>query len=118
MSTWQAGGWCEQCYTCGGGDVGICLKACFCPCCSYGSINEKLGNGYCGNCLLFFCCIHFQCFCHMGVRSQIREKYGIEDGCNDCCITFCCPCCALIQEERELNMRGSAGAGPATQIIE
>ncbi|KAA3466039.1 protein PLANT CADMIUM RESISTANCE 2-like [Gossypium australe] len=29
-----------------------------------------------------------------------------EKPCNDCCLHFCCECCALCQEHRDLTNRG------------
>eukprot|EP00457_Paulinella_chromatophora_P013948 gb/GEZN01014313.1/.p1 GENE.gb/GEZN01014313.1/~~gb/GEZN01014313.1/.p1 ORF type:complete len:120 (+),score=0.99 gb/GEZN01014313.1/:28-387(+) len=108
---WESGGVCEQCYTCGGGNLCLCLKTCLCPCLTYGTITEKLGDGFVGNCLLFCCCMHFSCLFHAGVRTRVREQYKLKESmCNDCCVTWCCPCCTLMQEEREMNARGSAGA--------
>jgi Cys-rich protein (TIGR01571 family) len=39
-------------------------------------------------------------------RGEMREKYGIEGSCcGDCCTTFWCGCCALVQEEKEMELR-------------
>jgi hypothetical protein len=39
-------------------------------------------------------------------RKQIREAYGIEDsGMGDCCTSFWCLCCALVQQEKEVKSR-------------
>jgi hypothetical protein len=47
-------------------------------------------------------------------RTEIREKYGIKgDGTGDCCTTYWCACCALIQQEKEVQAR--AAPGPITQ---
>jgi hypothetical protein len=50
--------------------------------------------------------------CYCGVvgyafnRERIRLKYGIGgDCCTDCLIWWCCPCCAGVQEFREMNLR-------------
>jgi hypothetical protein len=41
-------------------------------------------------------------------RGEIREKYGIEgSGCGDCCTSYWCLCCALIQQEKEVKARQS-----------
>lgn len=48
-------------------------------------------------------------------RREIREKYGIEgSGTGDCCSSYWCLCCALIQQDNEVKLR-SAGQGPITQ---
>ena len=46
-------------------------------------------------------------FIHMDKRKKLRQKYGLkEEPCDDCIVTFCLPECALIQEKRELDIRG------------
>jgi hypothetical protein len=43
-------------------------------------------------------------------RTEIRERYGIKgDGTADCCATYWCPCCAVIQHDKEVIARTSAG---------
>ncbi len=43
-------------------------------------------------------------------RSEIRERYGIEgSGTSDCCTTYWCPCCALIQHDNEVKARIASG---------
>jgi len=43
-------------------------------------------------------------------RQEIREKFGIEgSGGSDCFTAYCCPCCALIQQEKEVIKRTSSG---------
>eukprot|EP01001_Neometanema_parovale_P011336 NODE_7583_length_756_cov_110.333333_g7334_i0.p2 GENE.NODE_7583_length_756_cov_110.333333_g7334_i0~~NODE_7583_length_756_cov_110.333333_g7334_i0.p2 ORF type:complete len:141 (-),score=47.20 NODE_7583_length_756_cov_110.333333_g7334_i0:268-690(-) len=45
-------------------------------------------------------------------RKQLREKYGIEGSCcGDCCVAMCCPACAVMQDARELKVRGDAWKG-------
>ncbi len=47
-------------------------------------------------------------------RSEIREQYGIKgNGTSDCCTAYWCLCCALIQQEKEVKARTTAG--PITQ---
>lgn len=42
----------------------------------------------------------------MANRREIRYRYGIEgSNCEDCWKTAFCPCCALVQEEKETIMR-------------
>jgi hypothetical protein len=39
-------------------------------------------------------------------RSEIRTKYGIRgDSSDDCCQSCWCPCCVLVQQEREVEAR-------------
>lgn len=47
-------------------------------------------------------------------RGEIREQYGIKgSGFNDCCISYWCGCCALIQQDNEVKAR--TARGPITQ---
>ncbi|GFF52708.1 PLAC8 family protein [Aspergillus udagawae] len=67
------------------------------------------------NFALFDCCSPGSLFlalgyCHWIIqtirRSEMRQKHGIEGSCpGDCCVTFWCGCCALIQEEKEMELR-------------
>lgn len=37
---------------------------------------------------------------------NIREKYNLEGSCcGDFCKSFCCPCCAVMQHEKEVDAR-------------
>lgn len=41
-------------------------------------------------------------------RGEIREKFGIEgSSMGDCCASYWCLCCALIQQEKEVKARQS-----------
>ncbi|KAI1029534.1 hypothetical protein LB504_010647 [Fusarium proliferatum] len=43
---------------------------------------------------------------NMMKRREIREKYGIEgSGMGDCCTSFWCLCCALVQQDKEVKVR-------------
>lgn len=47
-------------------------------------------------------------------RGEIRERFGIKgSGMSDCCATYWCPCCALIQQDNEVKAR--LAQGPVTQ---
>lgn len=42
-------------------------------------------------------------------RGKIRKTYGIHGGaCGDLCVNLCCPCCAVIQQYKEVEMRRDA----------
>ena len=42
----------------------------------------------------------------MSTRGTLRHRSGIEsNGCNDCLISCCCGCCALIQEDKEIRFQ-------------
>lgn len=35
----------------------------------------------------------------------MRRQYVIEgNACNDCLASWCCPCCALVQEDQEVKV--------------
>eukprot|EP00741_Cyanophora_paradoxa_P024842 tig00000310_g23983.t1 len=41
-------------------------------------------------------------------RRKYIEAYGMQrDACNDCLAYFCCPCCAVAQDAREVRIRGN-----------
>ena len=45
---------------------------------------------------------------HCRVRSSLRRTYGLPpEPCPDCCVVCLCPCCAVIQEHNELDIRGA-----------
>ncbi|KDN69447.1 putative PLAC8 family protein [Colletotrichum sublineola] len=47
-------------------------------------------------------------------RTEIRERFGIRgSGFSDCCVTYWCSCCAVIQHDKEVQARMSTG--PITQ---
>ena len=51
-------------------------------------------------------------------RGEIRERYNIQgSGCSDCCVSFWCSCCAVIQQDNEVKIRqqNAAAAGPVQQ---
>lgn len=42
----------------------------------------------------------------MQQRGKIREKYGIKgSSTNDCCVSYWCPCCATVQNDKEVVSR-------------
>ncbi len=44
-------------------------------------------------------------------RGEIRARYGIAgSAAQDCCISYCCPCCALIQQDNEVQARIASAA--------
>ena len=71
------------------------------------------------DCLVFTaiqCCTGCGWIYVMMKRSEIREHYGIQgDGTSDCCVTYWCACCALIQQDKEVKVRTSNAAGLITQ---
>lgn len=49
-------------------------------------------------------------------RSEMRQQFGIKGNCcGDCCTVFCCGCCAIIQEEKEAELRTRPASQAAYQ---
>ncbi|KAK5084725.1 hypothetical protein LTR05_005803 [Lithohypha guttulata] len=102
---------------------GTCCLGTWCPCILAGKTyarehGEGETDGFNMMCIGNCCAISFgfagclQCI----MRSQQREKYGIESNSfNDFCISCCCSCCALIQEDKESIVR-TTGMNPKTNI--
>jgi len=43
-------------------------------------------------------------------RAEIRERFGIKgSGTDDCCVSYWCSCCALIQQDKEVAVRQASG---------
>ncbi|KAI3413033.1 uncharacterized protein J3R85_016601 [Psidium guajava] len=93
------------------GDVG-CLSF-WCPCVTFGRIAEILDHGSVS------CAVHGALYALINVltgcgccysclyRTKMRHQHKLqEEPCNDCLVHFCCECCALTQEYRELERRG------------
>lgn len=39
-------------------------------------------------------------------RKQVRDSYKIDgSGCGDCCLSFWCPCCGILQQHNEIEER-------------
>ncbi|QSZ31095.1 hypothetical protein DSL72_000656 [Monilinia vaccinii-corymbosi] len=114
-STWSNSIW--DCFSPGQ----LCLKATFCPCFVYGKTQHRLNRdphlmGYerfNNDCLLWAGAQ----WCGIGVlftflqRRQIREKYAIggESDLSDIGLSWCCHCCSLIQQEKEVIRRTQGG---------
>jgi len=90
-------------------DMGSCCLTWCCPCIQYGKNYEKVHNSGCfSQCFLWCClsCCGLQCCLHKELRSDVRQRYGLPEGCGDCLTTWCCGPCAICQEARELKDRG------------
>ncbi len=90
-------------------DLGSCCLTCCCPCVQYGMNHEKVHKDGCCMQGLLFCllsCCGLSCCIHSALRSNVRQKYNIPEGCSDCCTTCFCSGCAICQEARELKDRG------------
>jgi len=112
-------------------DWNSCLMATFCPCIQFGMnytatsypyFNEPAGEVISKNkgkvvcaCALWLAGAWFCGGIGTGIlqclnRGTLREKYNIStgdcsDSLGDCALSFCCQCCALAQEFKELRWR-------------
>ncbi|KAF2668240.1 PLAC8-domain-containing protein [Microthyrium microscopicum] len=100
--------------------MNLCFEAFTCPCIlagrTYNRINspndphQTSSNVYCWSCaglsLLFLGGAPAWWFLLNSTRKEIRYRYHIKDsGWNDCWKPLICPCCVLIQEEKEVIAR-------------
>ncbi|KAI1813189.1 PLAC8-domain-containing protein [Poronia punctata] len=108
-SEWQAS-------LCSCSPCGSCLLAWCIPCILLGQTTERMRDPSMesADMLNSDCMIHGGLTCFTGCgwiyamikRGEIREKYNIKgSGCNDCCVSFWCSCCALIQQDNEVKQR-------------
>ncbi|GMI66082.1 mid1-complementing activity 1 [Hibiscus trionum] len=108
----------------------LCIKAFFCPCVILSKIGTVATNRHMSSAeacnelmaysLIFSCCCYTCC-----VRRKLRKALNITGGFIDDFLShlMCC-CCALVQEWREVEIRGVYGSGktktspPASQFME
>jgi len=106
--------------------IDLCVVGCFLPCLVVGKTAERMRDPT----LATFEPINNDCLIMGGVtyltgcgwiwaflkRGEIREKYGIKgDSTSDCCTSYWCGCCAVIQAEKEVQRRTN---GPHAAILE
>ncbi|KAF9890356.1 hypothetical protein FE257_006023 [Aspergillus nanangensis] len=108
---WSSGFWdcCSPAETC---FFGWCL-----PCCLHGKTQSRLEDPQMkeesymnGNCLMYFvtsyCALHWIPL--MMKRGEMRKRFNIEgSGFSDCMSSYCCPCCVLVQHEKEVEAQAS-----------
>jgi len=89
-------------------DCGICIIAYCIPCYQIGSnIGHVNGEGV--NWLWVLIGLCFPPCAIFYSRTQVQEKYGIEENVVSRLIaSFCCALCALTQDSRELKKQGAA----------
>ncbi|KAI1073958.1 PLAC8-domain-containing protein [Whalleya microplaca] len=101
---------------CDCGPCSSCLLGWCLPCILVGQTSERIRDPSMQNADLMNsdCLIHGAINCFTGCgwiyamlkRGEIRERYQIEgSGCNDCCVSFWCSCCAVIQQDNEVKIR-------------
>ncbi|KAF8465324.1 PLAC8 family-domain-containing protein, partial [Kalaharituber pfeilii] len=88
----------------------------WCPCILYSRTKHRLKTVPNSNLNNFRKCNpHCMVFCAAGPcswiltflqRAMIRERYKLDGSpCSDCLQGYCCSCCTLIQDEREVMLR-------------
>ncbi|KAI0971342.1 PLAC8 family-domain-containing protein [Xylaria arbuscula] len=109
---WQTG-------ICSCGPCSSCLLGWCLPCILLGQTSDRIRDpsGETADSCNSDCLIYGAISCFTGCgwiyamikRGEIRERYGIRgSGCNDCCVSFWCSCCALIQQDNEVKIRQRA----------
>ncbi|KAI3516642.1 hypothetical protein L1887_15565 [Cichorium endivia] len=95
-------------------DAPLCCITCWCPCITFGRIAEAVDDGKtsCFASAGIHALLTYMTGCgwiySLGYRSKIREQYMLGSSpFQDCLAHFCCERCALCQEYRELQLRGS-----------
>ena len=87
------------------------LYGCCCPSCALASVKSSYdGSSWCFNCLCFSVSPHL-------VRNYIRVGYNIEGsyGCGDCCMSYLCKQCVVVQLLNEVKLRGPKIVSLATE---
>lgn len=94
-------------------DPGNCLITCLCPCITFGQIADIVDRGTCpcagsGAAYAAICATTgMGCLYSCVYRTKMRAHYDLDEGeCPDFLVHWCCECCALCQEYRELKNRG------------
>ncbi|KAM4058484.1 PLAC8 family protein [Hirsutella rhossiliensis] len=104
---------------------GTCLLSTCLPCILIGRTSGRMRDPSMetyedlnSECMIFsaiHCLTGFGWVYAMMKRGEIRDEYGIEGSdCSDCCASYCCLCCVLIQSDKEVKLR-TAGQRPIMQ---
>ncbi|KAI9811073.1 MAG: hypothetical protein M1827_005655 [Pycnora praestabilis] len=103
----------------------ICCMAYWCPCILYGKTHARLDDptlsnySACnGSCIGWFALATcgFQWVLQMINRGDVRARYKLDgSGAGDCLRSYCCPCCVLVQEEKEVLLKTQGGVAHSTQ---
>ncbi|CAG7921791.1 unnamed protein product [Penicillium olsonii] len=93
----------------------LCLMACCLPCLAYGKTQARVqdpslrGFSYVNSSCAIWTFLSFgalQWISQTITRGELRKQHGIEGSCcGDCCVSTFCGCCAIIQEEKEAELR-------------
>jgi len=91
-------------FSCCSAGFGHCIYAFLFPQCSQASARADFDSSNC-----FFNCL---CLNHIATYNIIREGYAIEgDCCTDILVGACCPCCAVVRIQSEVEARGPRVVG-------
>ncbi|KAF5762451.1 putative PLAC8 motif-containing protein [Helianthus annuus] len=108
----------------------MCIKTFFFPCGTFSKIasvatNRHMTSGEACNELMAYSLILSCCCYTCCIRGKLRKTFDITGGwCDDFLSHVMCCCCALVQELREIEMRGIHGPGktqttpPSSQYME
>ncbi|KAL5362417.1 PLAC8 family-domain-containing protein [Aspergillus floccosus] len=108
----------------------LCLTSCCLPCLTFGKTQARLRDPS----LKEFHYFNFDCtlYAFLGMmgghwiiqtirRGEMRDRLGIEGSCcGDCCASFWCGCCVIIQDEKEVELRTRpevTGYQPTQQML-
>ncbi|KAK8075713.1 plac8 family [Apiospora hydei] len=116
----QGGEW--QSNLCDCSPCGSCVLGTFVPCLLVGRTADRMRDPtmQTADTLNSDCLIHGILMWTLGAgwvysmlkRTEIRERFGIPgSGFGDCCTSYWCPCCAVIQQDKEVQAR-LPGGGP------
>jgi Cys-rich protein (TIGR01571 family) len=110
----------------------LCLKACCCPCFVFGKTQARIRDPslatyerFNTDCLMWAALqytVGFGWALQFIRRKEMRVQYSLKgDDLSDCLLSWCCTCCALIQQEKEVIGRQSAPVGqgykPQTDVM-
>lgn len=92
-------------------DIKLCLVSWLCGVCQIAHQKAVVEGHECNmvDLLLSYC---FPICCAVKVRGDIRAKYGIDGSLiSDILTVWCCPLCAIVQQHRQLILKGDKPAG-------
>lgn len=90
----------------------------WCPCIVFGKTQQRLVDPrlehyepFNNNCLIWYglSCAGLHWIIQMLKRNELRERFNLEGSQGmDCFGSYCCPCCELMQSEKEARERLNA----------
>ena len=92
-------------------NLGLCIISWIAPCYTLGKTAEAVGDS-CVMCGLLYLC--GGCIVGGMIRGKVRAQKGIEGSAlNDYLVHWCCPLCAIIQDNQEVVGNPNAGESMA-----